>query len=100
MVMAAPKVVLQQSIAVTCSLLCTNPTQTFSHLPSRTKLSPVQEVSNLDKVILLEASGSKGWGANSHPTRNDGRLVPWDAVLVDGDGGQVKHTLRPGTVNT
>lgn len=63
------------------------------------KRTPVQEISHPHKVVLLEAPGGEGWGADSHTPRDDGRLVSRHAVLVHRYRRQVQHTLCSGPIH-
>lgn len=57
----------------------------------------VQELTNLDKVGLLERARGQGRGSETDTTGGDGRDVTADRVLVEGDRGHVADTLDLGT---
>jgi len=54
----------------------------------------VQELSDLDKVGLLEAARGKGSSADADTTGGHGADVAVDSVLVDGDAGELGNLLK------
>lgn len=57
----------------------------------------VQELTDLDKVGLLEGARGQGRCSETDTTGGDGRDVTADRVLVESDGGHVANTLDLGT---
>jgi hypothetical protein len=51
------------------------------------------------EVGLAEATGGHGWGADSDTTWDEGGLVTWDRVFVEGDVDEVADGLDTGAVD-
>mmetsp|Transcript_17746 Transcript_17746/g.58389 ORF Transcript_17746/g.58389 Transcript_17746/m.58389 type:complete len:251 (+) Transcript_17746:4939-5691(+) len=56
----------------------------------------VDEVSNLDEVLLEEAAGGQGRGADADTSRHQGAGVASNGVLVESDGRQLEDLLGLG----